>query len=244
VIPELEVADSPLRLVGQVLVSPGLARCSVGTLPLLWVAGDRAIVEQDEIQKSSPVAGCLEILSMPRACGRTSVLVDDMHPACSTAEWANFAFVIDLRDTALLPVGDDGGCYLESKKCYIVPAPADSSVYCRVAEALGLSKMVAPSVAFTNASTQEMTCAVAIGPPRLVPRPTQLQLLDAAFGVPPLDPWASSWCFGPPGEERWLPPSRILVSTPKLGSFDDKLIGETLVKCGLPPAYVQELGFV
>jgi hypothetical protein len=128
VIPELEVADSPLRLVGQVLVSPGLARCSVGTLPLLWVAGDRAIVEQDEIQKSSPVAGCLEILSMPRACGRTSVLVDDMHPACSTAEWANFAFVIDLRDTALLPVGDDGGCYLESKKCYIVPAPADSSV--------------------------------------------------------------------------------------------------------------------
>lgn len=233
----LDVEDSPLVAVGHVLVSPGRARTAGGQVPLLWVEGDRALVEVDGEVRECRVAGFLEVLAPPRACGRTRVSATDALPASAHEDQLRFLEGLDLRQSVLAPADPRGGCWLQAPAAYLIASPPDAAVYCAVARAFGVLS-VATVAAFTNPSTgaESVVWAPPAGALRKIPRPDEIRALDALLGVIPR-PW-TQWCV----EGAWLPPSEILSHPPASGGRDRSSVRDLLLRLGVDRVRLQEVG--
>lgn len=234
----VDVEDTPLVAVGHVLVSPGRARAATGELPLLWVDGDRAVVEVDGELRQSQVAGFLEVLAPPRACGRTRVQASDALPASAHPDQLQLLEGLDLRQSALTPAAPDGSCWLQAPRAHVSVSCPDAAVYCAVARELGVLG-VATAAAFTNPSTGAESVALLFpgGSVAKAPRPEAVRQLDRLLGVMPR-PWME-WCAG----GVWLPPRHLLEAPPQLGDRDPRQVRDLLLRLGVAPTRLQEVGF-
>jgi len=247
-IEEAKPRNSNLIQVGQLLVSPGKARIRENQIvELVWIDKEKfGIVGGgfNEVTWGTLKPGIIDIIDLPRICGRNIVTEDDLDLSTKTDRQKRIVLGLDLTSTVKCDTLKDGSCWITNPHIFL-DVNSHSALYYAIAVQLLNIDCLIPAVAFTNPSTMKTLTALDLSmagecTPSFQKRPQELIELDHLLGA---SCKSFNACIVTPKKTYWFPGDTIKggnndsIEPFKLQSFLEScgVDAETALQWSAPP---------
>lgn len=213
-IEEAKPRNTNLVQVGHLLVSPGKARIRENQMvELAWIDEQKVGIIGggfNEVTWCPLKPGIIEVIDLPRICGKSIVTVDDLASSTKTERQKNIVVGLDLTATVKTDTLPNGSCWIRNPYIYL-DVDSQAAIYYAVAVSLLGIDCLIPAVAFTNPSTLKTLTALDLSMSNkdtlsFIPRPPALIELDTLLGAKAK---SHNACIVTPNKTYWFPGDRI-----------------------------------
>lgn len=222
--------NTNLIQVGQLLIAPGRATIRENqTVELVWIDKDKFGILGggfNEVTWSILKPGIIEVIDLPRICGRNIVQEEDLLLSTKTDRQKRIALGLDLVSTVKCDILPNGSCWIKNPLLFL-DVDSDAAIYYAIAVELFKTDCLIPAVAFTNPSTLKTLTALDLSMSdkdilSFKPRPPELIKIDKMLGAKTK---SLNACIVTPEKTYWFPCNSIdggvndLIEPFKLQSF-------------------------